>query len=136
MIPPEFEGQMKFCKKIVDELLSRKCRVGFFTKLSLLISPYFQKFAAIFYEPVDVAGLGLWDYPVVVEKPMDLGTIKEKLNSHTYAHPEEFRSDVLLMCNNCLLYNPVGDPHHELGQRLLVSFLDLRLFLYHRRIST
>ena len=60
---------------------------------------------------------------------MDLGTIKNKLNANTYENPEEFRRDVLLTGQNCLAYNPIGDPHREFGNRLLVSFFKLGLFL-------
>ena len=113
--------QMKCCKKIIDELLSRKCRVSHFHNIPLLTTP-FQKFAYIFYEPVDFEGMGLWDYPHVVQNPMDLGTIKKKFDNQTYSNPEEFRQDVLLTGHNCLLYNPIGDPYREHGQRLLVGF--------------
>lgn len=32
--------------------------------------------SAPFKEPVDWQGLGLTDYPIIVQNPMDLGTIK------------------------------------------------------------
>ena len=37
-----------------------------------------------FREPVDWRGLGLDDYPRVIAKPMDLGTVKQKIEFHGY----------------------------------------------------
>lgn len=34
-----------------------------------------------FRKPVDYKGLDLKDYPVIVKKPMDLGTVRKNLNS-------------------------------------------------------
>ncbi len=34
-----------------------------------------------FRVPVDWKGLGLTDYPKIIKKPMDLGTIKKKIES-------------------------------------------------------
>ena len=37
-----------------------------------------------FRAPVDYLGLGLLDYPVVVKRPMDLGTVRKNLSNNTY----------------------------------------------------
>jgi hypothetical protein len=37
-----------------------------------------------FRAPVDWKGLGLYDYPQIVKKPMDLGTIKKKISGGKY----------------------------------------------------
>jgi len=45
------------------------------------------------------------DYFEVVEHPMDLSTIREKLNLGKYADPWECINDIQLMFDNAWLYN-------------------------------
>ena len=49
-------------------------------------------FANIFLEPVDVEEFT--DYEEVVDQPMDLGTVRKKLQSKKYQAPEQFARDV------------------------------------------
>ncbi|GFT27441.1 bromodomain-containing protein 2 [Nephila pilipes] len=63
-----------------------------------------------FYKPVDAKLLDLPDYHQVIKHPMDLGTIKRKLDNHEYKAPDEFAGDVRLIFTNCYKYNP---PDHE-----------------------
>jgi len=58
------------------------------------------------------------DYHDIVKYPMDLGTIKYKLNSMVYTCNEEFVSDLLLVFTNCFLYNDSSNHVHEVGMRL------------------
>lgn len=58
-----------------------------------------------FQIPVDPVALQIPDYFDVVKEPMDLSTIKEKLNNGDYKDPWEFVDDVWLMFNNAWLYN-------------------------------
>jgi hypothetical protein len=39
-----------------------------------------------FREPVDWKGLGLYDYPQIIKKPMDLGTVKKNLKAKKYTN--------------------------------------------------
>lgn len=48
---------------------------------------------------------GLPDYHLIVEQPMDLGTIKRKLSSKVYSSPNEFVDDVHLTFANAKKYN-------------------------------
>ena len=66
--------------------------------------------AWIFYEPVDPQKLNIPDYFDIVKEPMDLGTIKTKLNSNQYLRATDFIRDVQLMFDNCILYN--GESTH------------------------
>ena len=45
-----------------------------------------QQGASVFSKPVDPDGLGLSDYFTVITKPMDLGTVREKLRKDSYSH--------------------------------------------------
>lgn len=38
-----------------------------------------------FYEPVDPVKYGIMDYFDIIKKPMDLGTVKKKLNYNAYS---------------------------------------------------
>jgi hypothetical protein len=80
-----------------------------------------QSFTWPFLEPVDVEGLKLQDYYEIIKNPMDLGTIKRKLDGRQYATPQELYDDVRLVCENCFKYNPPTDPIHQHGKTLMVS---------------
>jgi bromodomain adjacent to zinc finger domain protein 1A len=58
------------------------------------------------------------DYHDIVKHPMDLGTIKYKLNSMVYTCNEEFISDLLLVFSNCEAYNPPTTRIFLDGQKL------------------
>ena len=54
--------------------------------------------------------LQLWNYPTIIKKPMDLGTVERKLPN--YERFADFVADVRLVFSNCLLYN--SDHHFEI----------------------
>lgn len=54
------------------------------------------KHAYIFHNPVDPVKLGIEDYLEHVTKPMDFGTIKNKINNNIYEKPTEFVEDLNL----------------------------------------
>ena len=62
-------------------------------------------FAYDFLTPVDFVSLNILDYPTIVKHPMDLGTVKEKLNSDKYKSIDEVINDINLVWENCHLYN-------------------------------
>ncbi|KAL0112325.1 hypothetical protein PUN28_011984 [Cardiocondyla obscurior] len=85
---------LKSCNDILKELFAKKH------------SPY----AWPFYKPVDAELLGLHDYHEIIKKPMDLGTVKTKMDNRQYKTAHEFASDVRLIFTNCYKYNP---PDHD-----------------------
>lgn len=66
--------------------------------------------------------MGIPEYPKVVKKPMDLATMKKKLDAGEYSTAEKFREDFRLMVKNCMTFNPPGNPVHEAGKALQVLF--------------
>jgi len=55
-----------------------------------------------FLEPVDWKAYGLTDYPEIIKKPMDLGTIQGKLETGKYQNnAEKFAADVRLVWKKC-----------------------------------
>uniref|UniRef100_A0A8C2N3Y2 Bromodomain testis-specific protein n=1 Tax=Cricetulus griseus TaxID=10029 RepID=A0A8C2N3Y2_CRIGR len=86
--------QLKYCSEILKEMLAKK----------------HLSYAWPFYNPVDADALGLHNYYDIVKNPMDLGTIKGKMDNQEYKDAYEFAADVRLMFMNCYKYNP---PDHE-----------------------
>ena len=81
-----------------------------------------HKFGWVFNKPVDAAGLGLHDYYKIVKQPMDLGSVKSKLERKVYLSPLDFASDVRLTFNNAMLYNPKGQDVYYMSEQLLSLF--------------
>ncbi|KAG6438212.1 hypothetical protein SASPL_103149 [Salvia splendens] len=74
-------------------------------KMLLLILDRLQKKDTydVFSEPVDIEELP--DYFDVIDKPMDFGTVRKKLDRGAYKKLEELEADVFLICSNAMLYN-------------------------------
>ncbi|KAF5197025.1 Transcription factor gte12 [Thalictrum thalictroides] len=75
-----------------------------------------------FRNPVDPVVLNIPDYFSVISKPMDLGTIKSKLEKELYTKTEEFAADVRLTFNNAMLYNPLANYFHVVAKELREIF--------------
>lgn len=78
--------------------------------------------AWVFNTPVDPVELGLPDYFEVIKKPMDLGTIRKKLENGVYQKIEEFESHVLLTFENAMLYNPEGSVVYNMAKEMKDKF--------------
>ncbi|MCO5572520.1 hypothetical protein L7F22_026275 [Adiantum nelumboides] len=81
-----------------------------------------HKFGWVFNEPVDVVKLNLHDYFMIIKRPMDLGTIKKRLDSGVYSHPSEFGDDVRLTFSNAMKYNPQGHDVYLMADTLRGMF--------------
>eukprot|EP00250_Pteridium_aquilinum_P020749 c24929_g1_i8 orf=3988-5961(+) len=81
-----------------------------------------HKFGWVFNEPVDVVKLNLHDYFKIIKKPMDLGTIKKKLDAGVYLLPTEFCEDVRLTFLNAMKYNPQGHDVYVMADTLRGMF--------------
>jgi Bromodomain len=77
-----------------------------------------------FIEPVDWRGLELYDYPTVIKKPMDLGTIKRKLERDQYVSAAYCAADVRRVWSNCMTYNAVGSDFYLLAKSFSKRFED------------
>ncbi|PKU86332.1 transcription factor GTE2-like [Dendrobium catenatum] len=75
-----------------------------------------------FNSPVDVQGMGLHDYRLIIKHPMDLGTVRSKLKNGLYKTPLDFAEDIRLTFNNALIYNPEAHEVHKLAAMLLRQF--------------
>lgn len=98
--------RMRYCQNILKELLHKK----------------HLDVAVHFYEPVDAEALGLADYHEIIKNPMDLDTIKKKMDAREYRKPEQFAADVRLMLHNSFRYNPPEHVVNKCGKKLLEIF--------------
>ncbi|XP_028664917.1 bromodomain-containing protein 3-like isoform X2 [Erpetoichthys calabaricus] len=85
---------LKYCDSILKEMLSKK----------------HAAYAWPFYKPVDAEALELHDYHEIIKHPMDLSTVKKKMDNREYQDAQGFAADIRLMFSNCYKYNP---PDHE-----------------------
>ena len=61
-------------------------------------------------------------YPKIIKKPMDLSTMRKKLDGGEYATADKFLEDFRLMIRNCFQFNPSGTPVNLAGQELSKLF--------------
>eukprot|EP00218_Dolichomastix_sp_CCMP3274_P006535 CAMPEP_0170140218 /NCGR_PEP_ID=MMETSP0033_2-20121228/6215_1 /TAXON_ID=195969 /ORGANISM="Dolichomastix tenuilepis, Strain CCMP3274" /LENGTH=183 /DNA_ID=CAMNT_0010376419 /DNA_START=33 /DNA_END=584 /DNA_ORIENTATION=+ len=83
-----------------------------------------HKDSASFNAPVNPIAHGLWDYDQVVQHPMDLGTVKQKLEEGEIRHPDQFIWHVRTVFRNCFIYNPAGHYVVQQAERLSSIFED------------
>ncbi|VDM03934.1 unnamed protein product [Schistocephalus solidus] len=72
----------------------------------------------LFLKPVDVEGLALHDYHDIITHPMDLSTVRSKLDSGAYLNKNEFAADIRLMFANCYKYNGEDSEVANVGRML------------------
>ncbi|KAK7429947.1 histone acetyltransferase [Neonectria magnoliae] len=58
------------------------------------------------------------DYYKVIESPMDLSTMEEKLEHDSYTTPKDLVSDLKLVFGNCQRYNDATTVYHKCAVRL------------------
>ncbi|KAJ1921362.1 hypothetical protein H4219_000679 [Mycoemilia scoparia] len=75
-----------------------------------------------FSRPVDPVLDGCPTYYDIIKNPMDLATIKQKLERNEYVSPEDFEHDMRLMFENCFAFNPPNTLVHTMGQELENEF--------------
>ena len=71
------------------------------------------------------SALGLTDYPIIVKRPMDLGTIKQRLENDEYESLEQAAADMRLVWTNCMSYNQDGSEFYFLADTFARKFEEL-----------
>ncbi|KAJ1720646.1 hypothetical protein LPJ53_004754, partial [Coemansia erecta] len=71
-----------------------------------------------FLKPVDPVALGIPTYFDIVRNPMDMSTVQKKLGKKAYFSAADFVADLLLVFDDCFLFNPPDTPVHESGKKL------------------
>ncbi|XP_035235972.1 bromodomain-containing protein 3b isoform X5 [Anguilla anguilla] len=82
-----------------------------------------HQFAWPFYQPVDAVKLSLPDYHKIIKNPMDMGTIKKRLENNYYWSASECMQDFNTMFTNCYIYNKPTDDIVLMAQALEKIFL-------------
>ena len=98
----KYQLELKFCDKVLGELFKPKysyCNYPFLT-------------------PVDPVALNIPTYHSIIKKPMDLSTIRTKLDQGQYENAKEFEADVRLVFQNCYKFNRPGDLIDTAGHQL------------------
>lgn len=97
------------CKTIVRHLFSKR----------------YKHLAWIFYDPIEPEVLGLSDYNQIVKEPMDLTTVKYRLNSNFYLNAVDFAHDIRLIFYNTYLYTNPGHLCYDMAKQLQIVFEDM-----------
>lgn len=71
-----------------------------------------------FLVPVDYIAFGLTDYPTIIKKPMDLGTVKSNLKLGLYEKVGDCLEGLQLIWTNCKTYNMENSEIWKLAQVL------------------
>ncbi|KAH8402276.1 hypothetical protein KR009_010971 [Drosophila setifemur] len=87
-----------------------------------MFSSSYKHLAWIFYEPLDAQLLALYDYHEVVKEPMDLSTVRYRVNSGCYQSAGDFAKDVRLIFYNTYLYTNPGHLCYEMAKKLQLIF--------------
>ncbi|KAJ3688431.1 hypothetical protein LUZ61_017595 [Rhynchospora tenuis] len=85
-----------------------------------------RKWAFPFLKPVNAEALHLYDYYEIIKKPMDLGTIVNRMEakeeSRRYKNVTDICADVRLVFSNAMLYNDPASHAHIMAQELSSQF--------------
>ncbi|KUI68622.1 Bromodomain testis-specific protein [Cytospora mali] len=104
------EQKLYFCQDLLTRMLSGP---GFWTRL---VGP--------FKEPVDPVVDNVPDYFDKVTRPMDLSTMKAKMDRSQYTSDEEFLADMNQIFSNCKTYWKTSDAIYTACEKLEKTFLE------------
>ena len=104
-------------RRLREQRLWKKCE-------SILLQIRTNKKAVYFLEPVDPIKHNATDYFSIITRPMDLGTVKRRLDDHMYKSWDEFGEDIRLIFANAMKYNKPEDIIHIYARDFMVRFED------------
>ncbi|KPP79095.1 bromodomain-containing protein 7-like [Scleropages formosus] len=64
-------------------------------------------------------------YSMIIKKPMDFSTMKEKVKKDQYQSLEELKEDFKIMCENAMIYNKPETIYYKAAKKLLHSGLKI-----------
>ena len=82
-----------------------------------------------FLEPVDWVKLDIPLYPNIIKNPMDLGTIKGKLDRAEYSSIFHFDKDMRLIWNNAKKFNRPGSNIYKSAEYLRRDGIGIEYFV-------
>lgn len=86
----------------------------------LLLHP--KNVGNLFNKPVDPVALQLPDYFMRIKRPMDLGTVKSRLQRGFYKNMESVTADIHLVFKNALTYNAANHAIHLIAKTMKTDF--------------
>ena len=98
----KFQWELKFCQHVIDEL----------TK------PRYQAIAFPFLSAVDPVAQNIPTYHKIIKNPMDLGSVRSKLNQGQYENAKEFEADIRLIFQNCYKFNGTAHAVSQMAKQL------------------
>ncbi|XP_037732709.1 bromodomain-containing protein 3 [Drosophila subpulchrella] len=81
-----------------------------------------NRLSVYFRDPVDTLALNVPDYHKTIKHPMDLNTIKKRLNNNYYWQADEALQDLKLIFDNCLFFNSENSDVYQAGKQLKNQF--------------
>ncbi|KAK0118295.1 hypothetical protein ONS95_012590 [Cadophora gregata] len=90
------EADLEYCRGMISRMV--------------LGPGYWTRLVKAFKHPVDPVADNVPNYLEIVKKPMDLTTIKGKMEKNEYTTATEFEADVRQIFKNCYDYWKEGDP--------------------------
>jgi bromodomain-containing factor 1 len=100
--PRKLTPQLKFASSLLRDLTKK----------------HYAPYNLAFLQPVDPEALGIPQYRDIIKNPMDLSTIRRKLDNGQYEDGDEFDADIRLMFQNCYTFNAPGSEVYNLGKEL------------------
>jgi len=91
--------ELKFCEQLLAEVVKNK----------------YQMFMNVFMQPVDPIALQIPHYTSIIKHPMDISTVQRKMEQGAYTTAGKFATDMKLIYENCLKFNPEGNPVRQCG---------------------
>jgi len=85
-----------------------------------------HKDATPFLDPVDWKALDIPDYPTIIKRPMDLGTVMQRLEGNQYSSPADLAEEITLVWSNAMHYN-VDDSWIYQSAKTLKGFADKKM---------
>ncbi|XP_029282948.1 bromodomain-containing protein 7 isoform X2 [Cottoperca gobio] len=64
-------------------------------------------------------------YSVIIRRPMDFSTMKDKVKKEYYQSLDELKGDLRIMCENAMIYNKPETIYHRAARKLLHSGLKI-----------
>ncbi|KAM0687719.1 histone acetyltransferase [Conglomerata obtusa] len=110
--------------KLTNEMLSKKSRDERLTDILKFFLNDLQAHSSAWPFLVPVKKSEVPDYYIIIQKPMDLNTMENKLNNGEYKNIELFSNDFSQIIKNCFLYNAPTTQYYKCAQKLEEYFLE------------
>lgn len=91
--------ELEYCKKVTEKLVNHPLSFAF-------------------RRPVNPQLDGAPDYFQKIQRPMDLGTIKQNLENNAYPNSKAWADDISLVWQNCKKYNAKNNLLHHVAEKL------------------